>query len=343
MSTEETSTDNIAEIPAIMSLPSNVIPLMVRACEPRSRTYPFLGAGLSGCCLIGADETGGVFSVFEIAAETGAGIAPHVHTLEEETLYILDGNFEIQRGDHIIEMAAGMALHGPRGVVHSFRCVGEQPGRALIITTPGGIENYFAELNDDEKARMDFCETSFEHRETLLSKYGMRSGPEPENPDEYGHLAPSRFVGLGNHRGHFLASGDDTQGALILSNLEVDPQGGPQPHLHRREDEAFYILEGTFRIRLGDEITEAGPGDFVFAPRGAVHCWSNVGEAPAYALVLIAPADNYQDFTLAMEKLVGQIAEDTPPDAIDPALRGEIVRLHQRHAIELVESAAIIK
>jgi quercetin dioxygenase-like cupin family protein len=321
-------------------------PVVVRAGDTRSRTYGYLGPGVSGACLISAAQTGGVFSVFEIDAEPGACVPPHVHTSEEETLYILDGCFEIQRGDHVIEMAAGMALHGPRGVVHGFRCVGARTGRGLLITTPGGIENFFAELSDAAGEPPIPGDVSFDRLGALMLRYGIEPGTEPADVTEYGHLAPSRFVGMGNHRGHILASADETSGALILTNYEVDPQGGPHPHLHAGEDEAFYILEGHFKVMLGDRMTEAGPGDFIFAPRGAAHWWSNAGDDPAYALVLIAPAYNFQEFALRMEKLVSRIPDDASPDNPDTAIRDEIRSLYHRHFIELVdpdEPAAVLK
>jgi quercetin dioxygenase-like cupin family protein len=321
-------------------------PLVVRAGATRSRTYEYLGPGVSGSCLIDAKQTGGVFSVFEIDTKPGAFVPPHTHTSEAETLYILEGCFEIQRGDQLIEMAAGMALHSPRRVVHGFRCVGNQAGRGLLITTPGGIENFFGELSAAAGESPVPGDIPFDRLEALMLKYGICSGARPADLTEYGYLAPSRFVGMGNHRGHILASADDTSGALILTNYEVDPHGGPHPHLHSREDEAFYILEGHFDIMLGDQMTEAGPGDFIFAPRGAAHWWSNCGDVPAYALVLIAPAHNFEEFTLRMEKLVARISEDTSPDNPDTTVRDEIRSLYQRHFIELVdltEPSAVIK
>jgi quercetin dioxygenase-like cupin family protein len=316
---------------------------VVRGAPARPADYRFLGTGISGSCLVGAEETGGIFSVFELFIEPGAGVPPHIHSVEEETFYALEGTFEVQRGTEIIEMAAGMSLFGPRGIVHGFRAVGEKPGRCLVVTTPGGFENFFRDLNDAADVLSAPGEAAFARIGALMEKYGMQPSSEPDKPVTKGHLPPNRFVGLGNHRGHVLVPGEETKGTLILANLEVDPKGGPPPHRHTREDEAFYILEGRFTVLLGEEIVEVGPGDFVFAPRGIAHGWTNDGDTPAYALALIAPSDNFQEFALSMEKLIGQIPENTAPQNIPPTLLQEIASLHQRHAIELVAPVGVIK
>jgi mannose-6-phosphate isomerase-like protein (cupin superfamily) len=59
-------------------------------------------------------------------------------------------------------------------------------------------------------------------------------------------------------------------------------------HVHHADDEAWYVLEGTLRVRLGEEVIEAGPGAAVFAPKGTPHAYGNArkGEPARYLLVL---------------------------------------------------------
>ena len=86
------------------------------------------------------------------------------------------------------------------------------------------------------------------------------------------------------------ATGPATEGRLLLlENLTV-PGGGPPPHVHTREDEFFYVLDGTFEIRIGDELHALGAGGFAFVPRGTVHKFRNTGERPARILVGFTPA-----------------------------------------------------
>ncbi len=59
-------------------------------------------------------------------------------------------------------------------------------------------------------------------------------------------------------------------------------------HVHHADDEAWYVLEGALRFRLGEEECEAGPGQAVFAPRGTPHAYGNArrGEPSRYLLVM---------------------------------------------------------
>lgn len=86
------------------------------------------------------------------------------------------------------------------------------------------------------------------------------------------------------------ATGPATDGRLLLLENLTAPGGGPPPHIHTREDEFFYVLDGTFEIRIGDELHTLGAGGFAFVPRGTVHDFRNTGEQPARILVGFTPA-----------------------------------------------------
>jgi hypothetical protein len=58
-------------------------------------------------------------------------------------------------------------------------------------------------------------------------------------------------------------------------------------HLHHRDDEAWYVLQGTLCVRVGEEIVEARAGSAVLAPRGTPHTYWNPGPGAArYLLVM---------------------------------------------------------
>lgn len=88
----------------------------------------------------------------------------------------------------------------------------------------------------------------------------------------------------------FKATSDQSGGELTAIDTVAAPGEGPPLHVHSDEDEFIYILEGTFRVKLGDELTEAAPGSFVFIPRGTPHTWQNVGDAPARFFAGVMPA-----------------------------------------------------
>ncbi len=86
------------------------------------------------------------------------------------------------------------------------------------------------------------------------------------------------------------AAGERTGGSLVLIENLTAPGGGPPPHVHTLEDEFFYVLDGTFEIRIGDRLHEVGAGGFAFVPRGTVHNFRNTAETPSRILVGFTPA-----------------------------------------------------
>src|SRR5438105_13907541 len=69
----------------------------------------------------------------------------------------------------------------------------------------------------------------------------------------------------------FKATGADTNGACTIAELTAGPEMAPPPHIHRNNDESFFVLEGTFDFSLAGREFSAGPGSFVYLPKGVVH------------------------------------------------------------------------
>lgn len=83
--------------------------------------------------------------------------------------------------------------------------------------------------------------------------------------------------------------GEHTGGLFSLLETRTPKGSGPPAHVHEREDEAFYILEGEVEVTIGEETTTATPGTFVFAPRGVPHKYVAT-QGPARHLTLVTPA-----------------------------------------------------
>lgn len=86
------------------------------------------------------------------------------------------------------------------------------------------------------------------------------------------------------------ATGKDTDGAYAMIEMLVPPQSGPPPHIHSREVESFYILEGSLSFWLAGQKFVCTAGCLVIAPPGIRHAFKNEGDTPARALALITPA-----------------------------------------------------
>ena len=75
----------------------------------------------------------------------------------------------------------------------------------------------------------------------------------------------------------------------MFTCIESKTQGGAPRHVHSREDEYFYVVEGKLTVTIGHEVSEVGKGGFVFLPRNIPHEWDVVGDE-ATLLMMTVPA-----------------------------------------------------
>ncbi len=111
------------------------------------------------------------------------------------------------------------------------------------------------------------------------------------------------------------AGGQDTHDSFTLIEFSAPKGFGPPMHIHHREDEGFYMLEGSMRVVCGDEWSEAQVGSFVMLPRGVPHAFIVTSESPCRGLQNTSPAQ--------FERFVGELGrpaealtlpEPSPPD-----------------------------
>jgi mannose-6-phosphate isomerase-like protein (cupin superfamily) len=103
-------------------------------------------------------------------------------------------------------------------------------------------------------------------------------------------LGEGRPIAVAGDVYRFLAVGEDTNGKYALCEAFVPPGGGPPPHVHSREEESFYILEGEIAIEIADKRIIATPGMFANVPVGTVHTFKNETNRPAKMLITVVPA-----------------------------------------------------
>src|SRR5262245_40636863 len=82
----------------------------------------------------------------------------------------------------------------------------------------------------------------------------------------------------------------ETGGAFSLAALLAQPGGGPPPHIHRREDEMFIVLDGEVGLMFGDRSFQRSNGFAAYLPKNIVHSYNNVGKKPARLLVTTVPS-----------------------------------------------------
>jgi quercetin dioxygenase-like cupin family protein len=126
---------------------------------------------------------------------------------------------------------------------------------------------------------------------------------------------------------------EDTAGVYSVHDNTIPPGSpGPRPHIHRRHEETFYVLEGELTIRVGSRKIVAPAGSFVVVPRGVVHQPSNPGTQPAKVLLIFSPAGMDSFFEEANE-------ERMPLAAVpeDPVILEKLRVFTERYDYEFAE------
>jgi quercetin dioxygenase-like cupin family protein len=127
-------------------------------------------------------DTEGRYALMDVTVSRNGGPKPHTHSREDESLYIIDGEFDVQYGSQNTRGTTGYHLLMRRGIAHSFKNVGDKSGRLMILFTPGGLEKMFEELgipvSDVQTFTEPFGFPNFVKVLGILRKYGI----DPKGP-----------------------------------------------------------------------------------------------------------------------------------------------------------------
>ncbi|MCC6428864.1 MAG: cupin domain-containing protein [Phycisphaerales bacterium] len=97
-------------------------------------------------------------------------------------------------------------------------------------------------------------------------------------------------------KARILADASATGGQCTVFEAITPPGVGPPLHSHEREDEYFYIIEGTVKFSVNGQIHVGSAGTFLLAPRGSIHTFMNAGPKPSRMLIWVTPAGLEQPF-----------------------------------------------
>ena len=111
---------------------------------PSSRTVSVVGDRYT--FVVSGEETGGAFALMDFHVPVNHGPPPHVHSREDETFYVLAGEFEFTVAGQTQRLVTGQSLVALRDIPHTFRNVGTSMGRMIAVVTPAGLEKFFAEI-----------------------------------------------------------------------------------------------------------------------------------------------------------------------------------------------------
>ena len=125
-----------------------------------------------------------------------------------------------------------------------------------------------------------------------------------------GRLSLDRSVWYNGQLMTFLATAEDTQGKFALIEAVARRGNDPPPHIHHREEETFYVLEGEMTFSVGGQTIKATPGTMVCLPRRVAHSFV-IDSEQLRALILLTPA--------GLEGLFKQFSVPAPALTLPPA------------------------
>lgn len=137
----------------------------------------------------------------------------------------------------------------------------------------------------------------------------------------------------------FLKTSDDTNGQFSLFDFYVPKKAGPPPHIHSRDDEAFYILEGNLSLQFENQTLVATPGTFVYLPKHHIHEFKNLGTSPVHALSMTVPA--------GLENLFAEVGlsgtdKSAPPVGNYEEYRQKFKAVAPKYGVEIHPEASLL-
>jgi mannose-6-phosphate isomerase-like protein (cupin superfamily) len=94
---------------------------------------------------VSGTDTGGALAVLEVPTAVDSGPSLHIHHVENEWFYALEGEYDIQVGEQVFHLKPGGSVYGPKLIPHTWHDVGSIPGKMLVVVQPAGHMEAFVE------------------------------------------------------------------------------------------------------------------------------------------------------------------------------------------------------
>jgi quercetin dioxygenase-like cupin family protein len=129
------------------------------------------------------------------------------------------------------------------------------------------------------------------------------------------------------------ATGADTDGQMAILEVTEPPDTEAPRHVHHKEDEAFWVLEGDVTFEVDGETIAAGPGHYAFGPRDVPHSY-RVGPSGCRMLFIVTPA-GFEELVRHMS--VAAPERTLPPEPQQPPDLEGLAELFGRYGCEIVD------
>ncbi|GAC1574510.1 MAG: hypothetical protein NVS3B24_01710 [Candidatus Dormibacteria bacterium] len=124
-------------------------------------------------------------------------------------------------------------------------------------------------------------------------------------------------------------------GGIDFGELTIAAGSAVPQHIHHANDETYYVLEGIFRFKVGDELAEAGPGATIHIPRGVSHAWKNTGNVPGRVTITFAPGGMTGYFRELAPLLPELMANMADMSKVQPDTMRRASEIMQRYGYEM--------
>lgn len=131
-------------------------------------------------------------------------------------------------------------------------------------------------------------------------------------------------------------TGKETNGKYCIVELYATKEGCPPWHIHHREDEGFYVIDGELTISVGDKTYKAKNGDYLLAPKDIPHTYSVDSPGHARILMICSPAGGFEDLVRALSTPATSLVPPKP-ESIEIDWE-KVMNLAAQFGVEFVES-----
>lgn len=256
-----------------------------------SKTIDWLGNPLR--LPIRSSETGGRLSAQLASLAPGSGNPPHVHTRETECFIVLEGSVDVSCGNVSATLNQGDLVYLPAGVPHQLKSSANETTRMLVLLTGGEIEDAFIKasgVNKDvmKSAFADFGVEIIDEFDPDYRPPGFES--VSESACVVRHQGDGDAFWLAGDTYTVMLSGESTDEKVAVVHFDIPPGGGPVPHVHGRDLEAFVITEGEVELYADGAIMTATVDDVAVLPEDIPHCFKNRTDRNAQMIAVLTPS-----------------------------------------------------
>jgi mannose-6-phosphate isomerase-like protein (cupin superfamily) len=286
---------------------------------------------------LSGEETEGCFSLLETVWAPASPAPLHIHRATQELYYVLEGELTVHLPGRAVRRGPGGWVSCPRGVPHTYDVTSSTPARLLYVGSPAGFDKFVAAAGEPARELTLPPEPDVERAVALAPEYGIdvvggpgdvpagAVSPEPSSTAYWslGHLA---IVHL---------AGEDTEGRFSFIEHLSPPGERPPMHVHRREGQLWYVLEGELTVTVAAETRGCSPGEWAYGPPRVPHTHEVTSEEPARILEINSPA-GFEEFVAAAGEPAPELT--LPPHAPDLS---HAIALARAYGIEVMSGPSV--